>query len=91
MRPVLALGVTTAELVDTLGTDDTTLLGAEHYGDFLPRLASLTLFADEIHERFEPTMKGSSAAGSFSLHRQGVIYGFRIHLQIAYDTSHLPR
>ena len=29
MRPVLALDVTTVELMDTLGTDDTTLLCAE--------------------------------------------------------------
>ena len=91
MRSALTLGVTSAELVNTLGTDDTTRLGAEQCGDFLPRHASLTLFADEIHERFEPTVKGSSAAGSFSLHRQDVIHGFRIHQQIAYDTSHLPR
>jgi len=91
MRPVLALGVTTVELMDTLGTDDTTLLYAEKFGDFLPRPASLTLFADEIHERFEPTVKGPSAAGAFSLHRQGVIHGFRIHQQTAYDAPCSPR
>jgi hypothetical protein len=91
MRPVLALGETTAELVDALGTDDTTLLYAEKFGDFLPCPASLTLFADEIHKRFEPTVKGSSAARAFSLHRQGVIHGFQFHQPTAYDAPCLPR
>ena len=91
MRPVLALGVTTPELMDTLSTHDTTLLCAEQLGDFLPCSASLTLFTDEIHERFEPTVKSSSAAGAFSLHRQGVIHGFRIHQRTAYDAPCSPR
>lgn len=79
MRPVLALDVTTAELVDSLGADDTTPFCAEQPGDFLPRPASLTLFADEIHERFEPTVKGSSATGACSLHRLGIVDDVRIH------------
>lgn len=79
MRPVLALGVTTVELMDTLGTDDTTLLHAEKLGDFLPCPASLTLFADEIHKRFEPTVKSSSAAGALSLHRLVIVDDVRIH------------
>ena len=79
MRPVLALGVATAELVDTLGADDTTLLGAEQFRDFRPRPASLTLLADEIHERFEPTVEGSPAAGAFALHRLGIVDDVRIH------------
>lgn len=79
MRPVLALGVATAELVDALGADDTTLLGAEQFRDFLPRPASLTLFADEIHERFEPAVESSSAAGALSLHRLVIVDDVRIH------------
>ena len=79
MRPILALGVATAELVDTLCTDDTTLRRAEQFGDFLPCSASLTLFADEIHKWFEPTVEGSSAAGAFSLHRLGIVNDVRIH------------
>jgi hypothetical protein len=79
MRPVLALGEATAELVDTLGADDTTLFRAEQLGDFLPRPASLTLFADEIHERFEPAVEGSSAAGAFALHWLGIVDDVRIH------------
>lgn len=79
MRSVLALGVPTAELVDTLGADDKTLLRAEQFRDFLPCAASLTLFADEIHKRFEPTVEGSSAAGALSLHRLGIVDDVRIH------------
>ena len=91
MRSVLTLGVTTAELMDTLGADDTTLLPAEKLCDLLPRPASLTLFTDEIHERFEPTVKGSTAAGSLSFHWLRVIDGFRIHQQRAYNAACLPR
>ena len=79
MRPALALGVATAELVDTLGADDTTLLRAEQFRDFLPCPASLTLFADEIHELFETTVEGASAAGAFALHWLGIVDDVRIH------------
>ena len=68
MRSVLSLGVTAGELMGALGSDDTTFLGAEQCGDLFPGFASLTLFTDEIHERFEPTVKGSTAAGSLSFH-----------------------
>ena len=79
MRPVLVLDVTTAELVDALGADNTAFFDAEQPVDFLPRPAALTLFADEIHERFKLAVKGSSTAGSLSRQRQGTIYGLRIH------------
>ena len=74
-----------------LGSDDRTFLREEQCGDFFPGLASLTLFADEIHEWFEPTVKGSTAAGSLSFHWLRVIDGFRIHQQRAYNAACLPR
>ena len=90
MRSVLALGVTAGELMGALGSDDTTFLGAEQGGDLFPGLALLTLLADEIHERFEPTVKGSTAAESLSFHWLRVIHSFRIHQQRAYNAACLP-
>ena len=79
MRPILALGVATAELVGHPGVLMTQPFAVEQFGDFLPCSASLTLFADEIHKWFEPTVEGSSAAGAASLHRLGIVNDVRIH------------
>jgi hypothetical protein len=45
-------------------------------GDFLPRLAPLALFADEIHKRFKAAAEWSSAAGTISFHRLIDVDGF---------------
>ena len=57
MRPRLTFQIAPVELVQTLKRDAATFLGAEQRGDFLPRLALLALFADEIHERFETAVE----------------------------------
>ena len=50
MRPRLTFQVAPVELMQSLKRDGAALLGAEQRGDFLPCLALLALFADEIHE-----------------------------------------
>ncbi len=62
MRLGLAFQVAPIELMQTLKRDGATLLGAKQRGDFLPRLALLALFADELHERFEAAAIGPPAA-----------------------------
>jgi len=62
MRPGLTFQVTPVELVQTLKRDGAAFLGAEQRGDFLPCLALLALFADELHERFEAAAIGPPAA-----------------------------
>lgn len=79
MGAVLALEVTSAELMDTLRTDDATLLRGENSGYLLPGPAALTLLADEIHKWLKPTVKGAPATGPLSLPRWLVINDFRIH------------
>ena len=79
MRAVLALDVPTAKLMDTLGTDDTTLLLPENCRDLLPGPAALPLLADEIHKWLEPTVKGAAPTGPLSPPRWLLIHGFRIH------------
>jgi hypothetical protein len=72
MRLGLAFQVAPVKLVQSLKRYDATFLGAELRGDFLPRPALLALFADELHERFEPASICAPAAPPF-------LFGFRIH------------
>jgi hypothetical protein len=72
MRLGLPFQVAPIKLVQTLKRDDATFLGAEQRSNFLPRPALLAMFADEIHERFEPAAIRAPAAPPF-------ISGIRIH------------
>jgi hypothetical protein len=72
MRSSLPFQVAPVKLVQSLKRDGAIFLGAELRGNFLPRLALPALFADEVHERFEPAAIRATAATPF-------IFGFRIH------------
>jgi len=72
--------VTPVKLMHTLKGDDTTFLGVECFGDLLPCLAPLALFADEAHERLQAAVKRAPAAG---LHSR-VVVRIRIHYTPAY-------
>ena len=52
--------------MNSLRGDCTAFLSREHGGNFLPGLAGLALFVNEIHEWFKPAVKGASAADSLS-------------------------
>jgi hypothetical protein len=75
MAARLTFQVPPIELVQSLKRDAATVVGAESRGDLLPRPALLTLFADQVHERFEAAAISASAA-SFHL---PFTFGFRIH------------
>ena len=77
LRP--ALNVTPIELMHALRGDGAAFFIGKHGGDFLPRSAPLALFTDEIHERFEPAVKGAPAAAAFMLRRLAVVDDFWIH------------
>jgi hypothetical protein len=68
--------------METLQRDAATLLAAEAFGDLLPRLALLALFADKINERFNATAKGPPT----SVLRYSTIFGFRIHQRTVYSS-----
>lgn len=72
MRSSLPFQVAPVKLVQSLKRDAAAFLGAEQHGNFLPRPALLTLFADEFHERFEAAAISASAGTPFSI-------GLRIH------------
>ena len=78
-----ALQMTPVKLMDALGGDGAAFFTGQRGGNFLPRLAPLAMFADEIHERSEPAVKSASAAGSLTLHRMLVVDDFWIHLRTA--------
>jgi hypothetical protein len=72
------LQMTPVKLMNALGGDGTIFFTGQCSGDFLPCPAPLALFADEIHERFEPAVKGTPAAGAFPFRRLLVIDDFWI-------------
>ena len=74
-----ALQMTPVKLMNTLRGDDATLFASQRASNFPPCLAPLAKFADKIHERFKPAMKGASAARAFSLGRLVVADDFWIH------------
>jgi hypothetical protein len=77
LRP--ALKVTPIELMNALRSNGAAFFIGEHGGDLLPCPAPLTLFADEIHERFKSAVKSPTAAAAFTLHRLGIVDDVRIH------------
>jgi len=77
-----ALQMTPVKLMDTLRGDDATFFARQCASNFPPRPAALALFADKIHERFKPTVKGASAASVHSLHWRIVVDDFWIHQRI---------
>ena len=74
-----ALQMAAVKLVDALRGDGAIFFTGQGGGDFLPGFAPLALFADELHERFDPAVKGAPAAGAFALGRLRVIDDFLIH------------
>jgi len=67
MRPDLTFDVATIELVNALKRDGAALVTSKQFRNFLPCFALSSLLANEVNERFEPTVKGPSTAllGSF--------------------------
>lgn len=62
MRAGESFNVAPVELVNVLKGDGATFFGLQQVGDFLPGLAALPLFPDEIRERLQPAVKSPPAA-----------------------------
>jgi hypothetical protein len=71
--------VTPIELVNTLRCNGAAFFVGKHGGNFLPGLAPVSLFTDEIHEWFEPAVKSPPAAAAFTLHRPAIVDDVWIH------------
>ena len=76
--------MSSVELVNALKGDEAALLAAQQLGDFLPCTPSLALFADEVHERFQPAMVGATAAAFGPVHCCVVIHGVHCSSIAAY-------
>jgi len=79
MRLRTALKVTPIELMNALHSNGAAFFIGKHGGNILPGPAPLTLFTDEIHERFKPAVKSPTAAAAFTLHRPAIVDDVLIH------------
>ena len=75
VRPGLKFDVSPIELVNALKRDRAALVRSKLFRNFLPCFALSSLLANEVNERFEPTVKGSSTASLGSLFWLRVAHG----------------
>ena len=76
VRPGLKFDVSPIELVKALKRDRAALVSSKLFRNFLPCFAPSALLTNEVNERFEPTVKGSSTA----------LLGLRFWLRVAHGT-----
>lgn len=68
MRVLCAFEFAAIEMIRRVERDADAFLRMEQRGNFLPRLAPLALFADEIEVRFQDTVICLAAALIFFIH-----------------------
>jgi len=74
--------------VNALERNRTTFLGAQRFGDLLPGPPVLPLFANELHEWFQPAMVRATAAAFGAVRFYFVVHGVHCFSITAYaETS----
>src|SRR5206468_8500110 len=75
VRLGLTFDVSPIELVNALKRDGAALVTSKQFRNFLPCFALSSLLANEVNERFEPTVKGPSTTLLGSLFWLRVAHG----------------
>ena len=76
--------VASVELVNALKGDGAAFLLAQQLADLFPGPPALSLLANEIHERFQPTVVGATAAAFGPVSCCVVIHGIHCFSTTAY-------